>query len=200
MAAYDQFNDEMLLPLIADGDETAFTALYNRYCPKIYAYLNRTTKIPEIAEELTYDIFTGLWTGRDLLPDIRNVNAFLSKVAYNKAMDFFRLAANRQRLQAVVASRMAHPVTTPNADERLLEAETKRILQEAIDHLSPQRRKVFIMHRELGMTHEQIAQALSLSPETVKTTMSKALKSMRAFLQQRGVESVILLYYLMSGK
>lgn len=56
------------------------------------------------------------------------------------------------------------------------------------------------MHRELGMTHEQIAQALSLSPETVKTTMSKALKSMRAFLQQRGVESVILLYYLMSGK
>lgn len=200
MAAYEQFNDEMLLPLIADGDETAFTALYNRYCQKIYNYLYRTTKLPEIAEELTYDIFTGLWTGRDLLPDIRNVNAFLSRVAYNKAMDFFRLAANRQRLQAVIASRMTHLPTASNADERLLEAETRRILQEAVDQLSPQRKKVFIMHRELGMTHEQIAQALSLSPETVKTTMSKALKSMRAFLQQRGVESVILLYYLMSGK
>lgn len=195
MSPYDYYNDEMLLPLIAEGDESAFTVLYHRYCEKIYSFLHRMTKIPEIAEELTSDIFTSLWTGRELLVEVRNVKAFLSKVAYNKAMDFFRLTAHRQQLQAVVAAQMAAG-TVADADFKLLESETKRILQEAINNLSPQRKRIFIMHREQGMTHEQIAQALQLSPETVKTTMSMALKSLRAFLSQHGLKSIAIIYYI----
>lgn len=186
--------DNVLLHLIAEGDEQAFTELYNKHWSKLYTFLVRMTKSHEIAEELVYDIFTKLWTGRELVREIRNVDAFLSKVAYNKAMSFFRLAATQKKLQKVVLRQMDHQYVD-DAANRLLDNEALEILQAAIRQLSPQRRLVFTLSREQGMTHEQIANELNLSTQTVKKTMSKALDSIREFLHKKGIGTAILLHF-----
>jgi DNA-directed RNA polymerase specialized sigma24 family protein len=66
----------------------------------------RITKSHEIAEEIVVDVFLKLWMGRELTLHIRNMEAFLSTVACNKAMNFFRLTARNQRLQKVVEESM----------------------------------------------------------------------------------------------
>ena len=194
MQEYQNISNEVLISLIAEGNELAFAELYNRYWQKVYTFLARMTKSHEIAEELLYDIFIKLWTGRELIGEIRDMDAFLSKVTYNKAISFFRLAATQKKLQAVITQQMQHQQVNDAAD-RLLDNEAKAILQEAIRRLSPQRRMVFTLSREHGLTHEQIAQQLNLSTQTVKKTMSHALTSIRAFLQKRGIESTALLYF-----
>ncbi|WP_291913565.1 RNA polymerase sigma factor [Chitinophaga sp. CB10] len=184
---------------IAEGDEQSFTALYHRYSNKVYTYLLRMTRSHEIAEELLYDIFTKLWTGRELITEIQNMDSFLSKVAYNKAISFFRYTASQRKMQQYVARQMEH-ATVDDAADKLLDSEARELLQEAIRQLSPQRKLVFTLSREQGLTHEQIARRLNLSTQTVKKTMSHALQSIREFLHKRGMEGAALLYFYMESK
>ncbi|GEP89757.1 RNA polymerase sigma-70 factor, ECF subfamily [Chitinophaga terrae (ex Kim and Jung 2007)] len=199
MSVDSNYSEHEILRRIAEGDEQAFTALYNRYWNKVYTYLRRMTKSHEIAEELLYDIFTKLWTGRELITEIQHMDAFLSKVAYNKAISFFRYTATQRKMQQLVAGQMA-PAQVDDAANRLLDSEARELLQEAIWHLSPQRRLVFTLSRDQGLTHEQIARQLNLSTQTVKKTMSNALGAIREFLHKRGVEGAMLLYFYMETK
>lgn len=199
MSGESNYSEIDVLRRIAEGDEQSFTALYHRYSNKVYTYLLRMTRSHEIAEELLYDIFTKLWTGRELITEIQNMDSFLSKVAYNKAISFFRYTASQRKMQQYVARQMEH-ATVDDAADRLLDSEARELLQEAIRQLSPQRKLVFTLSREQGLTHEQIAWRLNLSTQTVKKTMSHALQSIREFLHKRGMEGAALLYFYMESK
>lgn len=199
MSGKSNYSEIDVLRRIAEGDEQSFTALYHRYSNKVYTYLLRMTRSHEIAEELLYDIFTKLWTGRELITEIQNMDSFLSKVAYNKAISFFRYTASQRKMQQYVARQMEH-ATVDDAADKLLDSEARELLQEAIRQLSPQRKLVFTLSREQGLTHEQIARRLNLSTQTVKKTMSHALQSIREFLHKRGMEGAALLYFYMESK
>ncbi|MBE7169452.1 MAG: RNA polymerase sigma-70 factor [Williamsia sp.] len=193
MGPTPSYDEAALLQQIAAGDEQAFTVLFNRYWKQLYNYLIQLTKSHEITEEIVADVFLKLWTGRELIVNIRNIDGFLFKVAYNKTMDFFKLTARDQRLQRVLAHTIE--ATGERADQKLLDAETQKILHEAIAQLSPQRKLVYHLHRIEGLSHEQIAERLNLSRQTVKNTMTGAIRSLLHFLEQRNVQAMMLLWW-----
>ncbi len=184
--------EKSLLSQIAEGNERAFRQLYDLYWAKLYNYLIRIIKSPEITEEIVIDIFLKLWTGRELLHNIQHLDGFLRKVAYNKAMDFFKIASRDEQLKRIVAREMEMEETS-GADHRLLDGESRGILQQAILQLSPQRRLIFTLSREKGLTHEQIARQLNLSRNTVRNSMAEALKSIRQYLKSNDIEPLIAL-------
>ena len=192
MPAYDPTT---LLKQIAAGDETAFTIFYNMQWDKMCRYLHRITKSYETAEELTSDVFVKLWIGRELLQDIRNIDAFLYKVAYNKAISFLRAVAGKPVLQAIVEDNIFKPGYEA-ADHALMAEEQRRILNEAIRNLSPQRRAVLLLSREKELSNDEIAKMLNLSPNTVKNTLSDALRSLRQFLKSERAGSMLCLWWI----
>lgn len=187
---YTNINEETLLQEIAAGNEQAFNVLFNRHWDHLYNYMMRITKSHHVAEEIVVDVFLKIWTGRELVPHIQNMDAFLSKVAYNKAMNFFQLSARSKRLQKVISQSMEQSPEAYPADQKLLDSESLNTMQLTIQKLSPRRRKIFTLSREQGLTHEQIASELNLSLQTVKNTMSDALSALRSMLH---VSVVILL-------
>ncbi|PZR27775.1 MAG: RNA polymerase sigma-70 factor [Citrobacter freundii] len=185
-------NDELLLKKIAEGDEPSFRILFDRYHKTVFTHLFGITKSKEVSEELVIDIFVKLWAGRELLLEIRDIEAFLKKVGYNKSMDFFRIAARNAKLQKAIEREMDHGSGIP-ADVRLHDLELKEILRKAARQLSPQRRLVFTLSREEGLTHDQIAQKLNLSRNTVKNHMIEAIKSIKNYLKANDIETYLLL-------
>lgn len=177
-----EFSELDLYKGIAEGDEKAFSIFYNRHWRKLYRFLFTMTKSHEVAEELMEDVFLKLWIGREMIPEIRNMDGFLFKVAYHKALDFLKLTARQADLKKVINRQMAEQ-SAECADQNLLYSEYQDIVNSAIQKLSPQRKLVFTLSREEGMTHEQIARQLNLSPQTVKRTMSDALEAIRKFLR-----------------
>lgn len=187
------------LERIAGGDETAFNELFQLYQPKLFQYLCGVTKSPEIAEELVIDIFVKLWVGRELLPNVIYVEPFLHKVAYNKAMDFFREISRRKRLQEAYFNEPADNIEKP-VDQVLIDAESRAIIRDAVNQLPPQRRKIYRMSREEGLTHDEIAAVLQLSTSTVKNAISLSSKTIFQYLKGRhqGDVKAILLLFLLS--
>lgn len=192
-STYDENN---LLTEIATGDEQAFEMLFSNYRGRIFNYLLRITKFPEVAEELTMDIFLKLWVGRDLLRNIKNPDAFLFKVAHNKAVDFFRTASRHKRLHELYANHIQH---LHNVEQPVIaENEILETLTKIINGLPPRRKLIYKLSREENMTYEQIADYLNLSQKTVKNAMLSALKDIR---RQLGIAhkntNVILNIFLM---
>ena len=197
MSVKPLYDEKELLLQVAEGDEQAFNILFARYRNQLYSYLLRITKSPEVAEDIVVDIFMKLWVGKDLLHNIRELQPFLHKVAYNKAMDFFKVTARRARLQNIYIKR-AGQQPEKMADEILIDAESRRILREAINRLSPKRKIIYDMSREQGLTYDQIADALNLSRNTVKATIQAATHSISQYLRKnyKGKGNFTLLFFL----
>lgn len=185
--------DAELQMQIAGGDESSFQQLFERHRAKLFNYLLSIVKSREIAEELVIDVFLRLWTGRELLTEIQNMDAFLHKVAYNKAIDFLRISSRNASLQKLVRREIMASSKERGADYRLQEQEYREIIRGAIHQLSPQRRLVFILSRVEGLTYDQIAERLNLSRNTVRNTLAETLRSIRSHLKKQEISPVLLL-------
>jgi RNA polymerase sigma-70 factor (ECF subfamily) len=198
MTAATPYEDHELLRQIAQGDEPAFTILFERYRERIFVYLVKHTKNSAVAEEIVTDIFMKLWTGKELLSRIDNLPAFLHTVAYNKAMDFLRITARHERLTRTYTEKGAQEnPRTPDA--LLIDQETKQILLQAIAQLPPQRQLIYRMSREEGLTHEQIAAALNLSRSTINNALVTSQRSIAQFLKDQGIGKAALSAFFILG-
>lgn len=167
------YTDEQLLTRITSGDESAFALLFERYRDRLYQYILRHTKSPEISEEIVIDIFMKLWTGRALASKIQIPSAFFHKVAYHRAIDFLRVVTRQTRLQQLYIDRMI-PQEEKAPDDLLIDEEAKQLLLEAVNQLPPQRKLIYRMSREEGLSHEEIARVLNLSKSTINNTIVSA--------------------------
>jgi RNA polymerase sigma-70 factor (ECF subfamily) len=194
---YLMTDDSVLLIQLAKGDEIAFNTLFERYKDRLYNYLMKITKSSEVSEEIVIDIFVKIWVGRELMDQIQNAESFFHKVAYHKAIDFLRVTSRHARLHKVYIERMEiEPEKL--ADDLIIDQEFRQILQRAIQRLPPQRKLIYTLSREKGLTHNQIADALNLSRNTVKNSIMAATKSINEFLQDNsGGKQVLSLFFLL---
>jgi RNA polymerase sigma-70 factor (ECF subfamily) len=190
------YSDQTLLSEIASGNEAAFTILFERYRNKLYYYLLRHTKSSEVAEELVTDIFMKLWNGRQMATDIIEIGAFLHKAAYFKVLDFLRTTARHSRLRQLYMSFMEH-ASDPGSEDLVIGSELKTILYKAINRLPPQRRLIYQLSRQEGLTHEEIAKTLGLSPSTINNALVKANHSILKVVKSYSSEGTALLLLLM---
>lgn len=183
--------DAVLLYKIAKGDENAFSQLFERYRDKLFYYLLRHTKSPEIAEEIVTDIFMKLWQGRDLAEQIKDIGAFLHKVGYYKVMDFLRTTARHSRLQKVYLDHL-NQVEDPAGAETFFDEDLKTLLYKAINQLPPQRKRIYKLSKQQGLSHEQIATMLHLSPSTVNNSITAATRSISTYVKNYAKNGNIL--------
>lgn len=187
--------DEELFFLVKNDDETAFNVLFERYRSKLYYYLLRHTKSPEIAEEIVIDIFMKLWQGRALADKITSPAAFFHKVGYYKAMDILRTTSRHSRLRQLYIDRLDTAGEDTPVDI-LMDCEARKLLQQAVQQLPPQRKLIYQMSREEGLTHDQIAEILNLSRSTVNNTIVSASRSIVQFLRESAPGRAALAFFI----
>jgi RNA polymerase sigma-70 factor (ECF subfamily) len=101
------------------------------------------------------------------------VRSFLFGTALRVASDFRR---KRQRTVTVVdldeAGEQAHPA--PDAEEQAAQSELRRLLDRALDELTPELRAVFVLAEIDEMTLAEIARVLSIPAGTVASRLRRA--------------------------
>ncbi|MHA4845009.1 RNA polymerase sigma factor [Flavitalea antarctica] len=185
--------DALLLLKISHNDQAAFNMLFQRYRNQLFTYSFKITKSAEESEEIVLDVFLKIWHGREALTEIENFEAFLFRVAYNRAIDFLRKLKKDSVLQQQVWENMQEPLSGEYADTVLLLKATENILAEAVEQLSPQRQKVFYLHHHGGLTNQEIAERLNLSKNTVRNHLAASLEFIRKVITEK-LYSVICLF------
>lgn len=178
----DQFS--VLLQQIAEGHEKAFRVLFDSYHKKLFHYIVGITKSNQVAEELVMDVFMKIWQGREMVNQIENFNAFLFRVAYNKSIDFLRSASKDPQLKDLLCDQIQLTASDSSSDRNILMHEFEAKVREAIQLLTPQRKRVYELSRQQEMNHDQIASHLQISKNTVNNHIVQAEYFIRSYLSK----------------
>jgi len=174
------YDSKIILRRIAAGDVAAFKTLFDAYERRLYNAALKMTKSSYGAEEIVQEIFIDLWDHRASLVNVENPSAYIYTVAYHRTIKYLKsVAADGKllnRLRLLVCE--MHNET----EERLLMKETRELINSAIQDLPSQRKLIFKLSREEGLSHKEIAQQLHISPLTVKKQLVLAIRNIRSSL------------------
>jgi RNA polymerase sigma-70 factor (family 1) len=190
-------NESELLAAIAKGSEQAFARLFDLHKNNIYAHALHFTQSAFIAEEITQDVFLTCWLKKESLAEINNLQAWLFTLTKNACFNQLKKLAREHRLKSSIAS--SGEQVDENVDSYMAAKEQQHLLQQAMDHLSAQQKLVFAMNRNEGLKNAEIAAQLNISPNTVKTHMVSAIRSIRLFFKahaERAIQVLVLLHLL----
>ncbi len=183
MLREESYNEKDLLFRIAAGDEQSFAVLFNRYWSQVYVHVLSYVKNVPLAEDITQDIFFGIWTHRQKLPEIQVFEYYLRTITRHRTISELRKKLHQfdQEPEERIPEFSFSNVPDSPADQldRKQAAET---VQKAIDLLPPRRKQVFQMSRQEGLSHAEIADRLQISKATVNEHIGEALVFLRTYL------------------
>jgi RNA polymerase sigma-70 factor (family 1) len=190
LSDYPPHEIRVLLQRIAGGDEKAFGALFYAFVDKLTGYIVHITGSPEVAEEITQEVFLKVWQQRAALQAVENFDNYLFIISRNLTLTHLKKLARQQKLKTAYAEVL--PLEERSAETKVDLATLQTLHTRAVESLPPQQRKVYLLSREEGMTRMQIAEALGVGTETVKQHMKLALKAVRLYMTRHLGEGLLL--------
>lgn len=185
--------EEMLR--IANGDELTFSRLFHRYRDKVYSVAFKLTGSSFIAAEIVQEVFVKIWTRRETLPGIGDFESYLFIMARNCVFTSLRKTARQQITES--DWNLMTDNTENSVENQIIADEYTDLLREAVNALPFHQRQVYLLSHEEEMTRAEIAELLQVSPETVKSHLARASRSVRAFCASRlGITIVLLFFFL----
>lgn len=178
---YSDFQDVELVALLAKSDKLAYSEIFYRYNKLLYSHAYNKLREQEDAKDIVSEVFYALWAKREQSVPEHNLIGYLFIAVRYKIADFLsRKQVKNQYIQSL-QSFMDAPQQV-YTDHLIREKQLKEIIEEEISALPPRMQEIFRMSRFEQMSHKEIAERLSLSEQTVKDQVKKALKVLRVKL------------------
>jgi RNA polymerase sigma-70 factor (family 1) len=184
------YDEKSCLLQVAEGSEKAFRTLFNQYHQRLGSHISHLTKSTELAEEIVQDVFLKIWMNRDALAEVQNFSAYLYILSRNHALNCLKKVA-QERIATTGLEQVGYQL---RFEEPAAEDVRHVLLDEAIDHLPPQQKKVYLLSRHGRLTQSQIAEELSLSPETVKKYLKISSGSIHSYIHKLLIVNVIIIF------
>lgn len=165
---------------IKQGDRQAFSELfdvhYSYLCKVAFTFLNDF----DDSEEIVQGSFIKLWENREKIDADQDLKYYLIRIVKNESLN--HLKHIKVKLKYADYYEKNSDVLTPDGSDTLIQEELNDKINEIINELPDQCRKIFEMSRFKGLKYKEIAKELSLAEKTVEQQISKALKRLRTGL------------------
>ena len=154
-----------LVERIRAGEQEAFNELYRMFAPLVHGIV--LTRAPrEETDDIVQEVFLSAYKNLHTLRDANAVGGWLAMIARNRATEFYRSAKPTEELSEDL-SRSDSPKT-----------EAREILA-AIRQLPETYRETMVLRLVEGMTGQEIAEQIGLTPESVRVNLHRGMKLLR---------------------
>jgi RNA polymerase sigma-70 factor (ECF subfamily) len=191
-------NEKELLLEVAGGNEVSFRLIFDNYWDQIYSMAYMFTKSPELAEDITQDVFAQIWEKRVMLKQVNRFEAFLYVITRNLIIDRLRKKVPTAEYQGYLEAYFEESAYNPV--QQMETKQFKESIHNAISRLPTQQQMAFRLSRFNDLSHEEIAALMGISRQTVKSYIVRAIVTLRKYMleQQDGLYLVIL--FILSEK
>ena len=180
MSYYQKLSDQELTTLLHEGDERAFTEIYDRYHSMLYIYAHKKLNNKEEAQDIIHEVLTALWTRRFDFSMQTSLPSYLFTSVRNKALDLF----SHKKVEARYLASLQNFIEDAGVQTDFLirENDLKNLIEKEIQALPPRMKEVFQLSRKDKLSHKEIANLMDISEQTVSTQIKKALRILRVRL------------------
>jgi len=167
--------------LVRAGSTSGFDQLLNAFWEPLVRYAARQLGDLDVAKDIVQDGFIQVWDRRGTWSPVGCARAYLYKVVRSLVIDEQR--RRLVRLRWAGRSRLEEHPTPPTPIQLLGEAELRLAYERALRKLPARRREAFVLVRLRGLSHEEAAEVMGISAQTVANQMSAALAELRSALE-----------------
>lgn len=183
MNVSSEISEQQDLEYLRHGDADALQRLFNRHYPLLLSDIYSYVADEDTCKDLAQDVFVELWRKRDVLDVHTSLRAYLRRAAINRALNYIK--TNRRTVLEDTsewqgtADTSLQEISNKNKQEHLETA-----LHQAIDQLPEKCRIVFSLSRFEHLSHREIADKLGISVKTIENQITKAMRILRAAMQE----------------
>jgi len=183
-------NDEAdIIKGLKAGNHSAYKFLFEHYykmlCYVAFGYVNDTF----ISEMIVSDIIFDLWKNHHSLEINTSLRNYLIRSVRNRSLNYCAQSERQQALREQIGGEIElaqiEAINTPdNPLSQLIEKELEKKIDDSIESLPEQTRKIFCMSRFENKKYEEIAHEMSVSVDVVKYHIKSALAQLRTKLKE----------------
>jgi RNA polymerase sigma-70 factor (ECF subfamily) len=175
VALLNEQTDEQLLTQALDGNEDAFTALYRRRQGPVYRFALHMSGSPQVAEEVTQDVFMFLLQrGRGFDSTRGALGAYLFGVARN----YVRRAMEKSHTEAAMTTPAEDddPLLVTNFDpvSDIARGQTSKAIWKAVLSLPEHYREAVVLCDLQELSYAEAAEALGCAIGTIRSRLHRA--------------------------
>jgi RNA polymerase sigma-70 factor, ECF subfamily len=185
-----QVEEQRLIKRSLDGDEAAFSVLYNRYYNQVYAFCSRLLRGKYDVEDAVQQVFLEAWRSMGRFEGRSLFSTWLTKIAIHTCLSFHRKAGrvllnNSEELDPYDQATTLLWGDSPRIpDEEVFLSERKMMVNKLLSRMTPKKKVVFMMSDMQGMTAPEISTVLRIPDATVRTRLFHARKEFASWVNK----------------
>jgi RNA polymerase sigma-70 factor (ECF subfamily) len=168
--------DRQLVEKCCSGDRGAFTELVDRYQKTVFNTALRIVGDPEEAEDVAQSAFLKAYEKLDSYKPQFRFFSWIYRITVNESLNVLRYRKHFQRLEDGAAVTEAPVVEVDQSDR----------IQDALMDLKLDHRVVVVLKHLQGLSYEEIAQVLGISPSKVRSRLFTARNILKVHLRKQG--------------
>ena len=186
---------------VREGSAAAFEQLVQKYEARLIGILDHLVRGQDQAQDLTQEVFMRVYRARENYVPRAKFSTWLFTITHNVASNAIRKLSRRKEVNLVNSpsgSMPTRPLDTMAKDKsglmptrQVAEKEMSAIVREAIQTLNERQRMAMLLSKFEGMSYLEIAEAMDMSTQAVKSLLSRARGNLKDALTPY-VESGIL--------
>jgi RNA polymerase sigma-70 factor (ECF subfamily) len=177
---------------VRDGSATAFDELMVRYQNRVVTVLEHLVGHRESAEDLAQDVFLRVYRARNRYVPGAKFSTWLFTIANRVALNALRARSRRPEVNldpsasgpqgANQLDHLALAASGQMPTRHLDKVELQAMVRAALRSLNDRQRLAVLLNKFEGMGYAEIADAMELSPEAVKSLLTRARVNLREIL------------------
>ncbi|HEY2759983.1 MAG TPA: sigma-70 family RNA polymerase sigma factor [Pirellulales bacterium] len=191
---YEQHDPDVRLMLeVRDDKATAFEELMLRYQNRLVTILEHLVGRRDLAEDLAQEVFLRVYRARKRYVPGSKFSTWLFTIANNVASNSLRSQSRRREVNwkaragestgANTLDQMAQAASSLMPSRQADKSEMRTIVREAINTLNERQRMAVLLSKFESMSYEDIAETMQMSPQAIKSLLSRARGNLRAVLE-----------------
>lgn len=167
-----------LAKMIKEGNHEAFQKFFDAHYDSMLYFLMSKNTDKETAEDLIQKAFIYIWENRqDIDPD-KSLRAYLFRIGYTRMLNH-----HRDNKKFNTDDAIPEQINELTPEDTAREKDLVLAIDQAIAEMPEKRGEVFTLCFMEQFTYKEAAEALDVSPKTIENHMGKALKDIRASLE-----------------
>ena len=177
-------SDYELIKLMREKDDKhAFQLLYNKYWDKLYSIALLKVHNEDEVSDIVQDLFVTIWVKRKDLNINTNVDLYLYRALKNRITNYYKKKYLTEEKVNEFAGKNAGK-TDAEAEGLYSYKEIELIINKELESMPDKMKQVFLLSRDEQLSSKKISELLSISDQTVRNQISKALKRIKITLQK----------------
>ncbi len=188
----EKLNLDKIITDLAKNNEEPIEELFDYYYPRLFNFSKSILKIESGIDDILQEVFLKIWQNRKNIKSAATFNSYIFTITRNLLLNEIRRQLNSDSLKEEVKRRSIAPENSLSEQVEYHELKTK--VDGIVNELPERQKEIFILSRNEGLSHKEIAEKLGIKTKTVEYHISLAIKELKTKIQQLGIMSLLYLY------